>query len=195
VNEKNKNRICKVVKMAKPKIATASLAGCFGCHMSFLDIDERILKLIELVDFDKSPIDDIKEFTGRCAIGLIEGGCANEDNVHVLQEFRKYCDILVAVGDCAINGDIPALRNNIPLKECLEEAYLSGPSTHNPQNIIPNDKELPLCLDRVYPCSEVVKIDYFLPGCPPSGDAIWQTVVALLNNKPLDLPYELIKYD
>jgi NAD-reducing hydrogenase small subunit len=181
--------------MAKPKIATTSLAGCFGCHMSFLDIDERILKLIELVDFDKSPINDIKNFTGRCAIGLIEGGCANEDNVHVLKEFRKHCDILVAVGDCAINGDIPAMRNNIPLKECLEEAYLNGPSIHNPEKIIPNDKELPLCLDRVYPCSEVVKIDYFLPGCPPSADALWQGLVALLNNKPLELPYELIKYD
>jgi NAD-reducing hydrogenase small subunit len=181
--------------MAKPKLATTSLAGCFGCHTSILDIDERILKLIELVDFDKSPVNDIKEFTGRCAIGLIEGGCANEDNVHVLQEFRKHCDILVALGDCAINGDVPALRNNIPLKECLEEAYLNGPSTHNPEKIIPNDKELPLCLDRVYPCHEVVKIDYSLPGCPPSGDAIWQTVVALLNNKPLELPYELIKYD
>ena len=73
---------------AKPKIATISLAGCFGCHMSLLDIDERILKLIELVDFDKSPINDIKEFTGRCAVGIIEGGCCNEENVHVLQKFR-----------------------------------------------------------------------------------------------------------
>lgn len=181
--------------MSKPKIATTSLAGCFGCHMSLLDIDERILKLIELVDFDKSPIDDIKEFTGRCAIGLIEGGCANEDNVHILQDFRKHCDILVAVGDCAIMGDIPAMRNNIPLKECLEEAYLNGPSIHNPEKVMPNDKELPLCLDRVYPCHEVVKIDYSLPGCPPGADTIWQALVALLNNKPLELPYELIKYD
>lgn len=181
--------------MAKPKVATASLAGCFGCHMSILDIDERILKLIELVDFDKSPIDDLKTFTGRCAIGLIEGGCANEDNVHVLQEFRKHCDILISVGDCAINGDIPALRNNIPLKECLEEAYLNGPSVYNPEKTIPNDKELPLCLDRVYPCHEVVKIDYFLPGCPANAEIIWQALVALLNNKPLDLPYEIIKYD
>ena len=181
--------------MAKPKIATASLAGCFGCHMSLLDIDQRFLKLIELVDFDKSPINDIKEFTDRCAIGLIEGGCANEENVHVLQEFRKHCDILISVGDCAIMGDIPAMRNNIPLKECLEEAYLNGPSVHNPEKIIPNDKELPLCLDRVYPCREVVKIDYFLPGCPPGGDTLWQGLVALLNNKPLELPYELIKYD
>ena len=75
--------------MEKPKLATTSLAGCFGCHMSILDIDERILKLVELVDFDKSPVDDIKEFTGRCLVGLIEGGCCNEENVHVLQRFSK----------------------------------------------------------------------------------------------------------
>ena len=81
--------------MSKPKIATISLAGCFGCHMSILDIDERILQLVELVEFDKSPINDIKEFTGRCLVGLIEGGCANEENVHVLQNFRKHCDIMI----------------------------------------------------------------------------------------------------
>lgn len=181
--------------MSKPKVATASLAGCFGCHMSLLDIDDRILKLVELVDFDKSPIDDIKEFSGRCLVGLIEGGCANEDNVHVLKEFRKHCDILIAVGDCAINGGVPAMRNGIPLKECLEEAYLKGPTVYNPSGTIPNDKEIPLCLDKVYPCHHVVKIDYFLPGCPPSADTLWQALVALLNNKPLDLPYELVKYD
>ena len=75
--------------MAKPKLATTSLAGCFGCHMSILDIDERILQLVELVDFDKSPVDDLKEFTGPCAVGLVEGGCANEENVRVLQDFRR----------------------------------------------------------------------------------------------------------
>ena len=181
--------------MAKPKVATASLAGCFGCHMSFLDIDERILKLVELVDFDKSPIDDIKKFTGRCLVGLIEGGCANEENVHVLQDFRKHCDILIALGECAIMGDIPAMRNMVPLKECLDEAYLNGPTVHNPSKQIPNDPEIPLLLNKVYPCNEVVKIDYFLPGCPPSADTIWQALTALLNNKPMDLPYELIKYD
>jgi len=181
--------------MEKPKLATASLAGCFGCHMSILDIDERILKLVELVDFDKSPVDDIKEFTGRCLVGLIEGGCCNEENVHVLQKFRKNCDILISLGDCAINGGIPAMRNGIPLKECLEEAYLNGPSVYNPSRKLPDDEDIPLVLDRVYPCHEVVKIDYHLPGCPPSADTIWEALVALLNNKPLDLPYELIKYD
>ena len=181
--------------MAKPKIATTSMCGCFGCHMSILDIDERILKLVELVDFDKSPIDDLKEFTGRCAVGLIEGNCCNEENVHVLRNFREHCDILVAVGGCAINGDIPAMRNAVPLKECLDEAYLNGLTVHNPSKLIPNDPELPLLLNRVYPCNEVVKIDYFLPGCPPSADAIWAAVTALLSGKALDLPYELIKYD
>ncbi len=181
--------------MGKPKVATASLAGCFGCHMSLLDIDDRILKLVELVDFDKSPVDDIKKFTDRCTVGLIEGGCCNEENVHNLQYFRENCDILISVGDCAINGGLPALRNTIPLKECLEEAYLDGPTVYNPNKQIPNDEDIPLVLNKVYPCHEVVKIDYHLPGCPPPADTLWAALTALLENRPLDLPYELIKYD
>ena len=181
--------------MPKPKLATTSLAGCFGCHMSLLDIDDRILKLVELIDFDKSPIDDLKTFTGQCAVGLIEGGCSNEENVRVLQDFREHCDVLIAVGDCAIMGGIPAMRNGIPLRECLTEAYLGGPTVHNPAGVIPNDPELPLMLDRVYPIQEVVKVDYYLPGCPPSADTLWEALTALLTGKPVELPYELIKYD
>ncbi len=181
--------------MGKPKVATTSLAGCFGCHMSLLDIDERILDVIELVDFDKSPIDDIKEFTGRCLVGLIEGGCCNEENVRVLQDFREHCDILISVGDCAINGGLPAMRNMIPLEECLQEAYLNGPTVYNESGKIPNDKEIPLLLNKVFPCHEVVKIDYHLPGCPPPADTLFDALVALLTDKPVDLPYELIKYD
>jgi NAD-reducing hydrogenase small subunit len=181
--------------MSKPKIATTSLAGCFGCHMSILDIDERILDLIELVDFDKSPIDDIKTIVGEVDIGIIEGGCCNEENVHVLQEFRNHCKVLIALGDCATMGGVPAMRNTVPLKECLEEAYLNGPTVYNPSKTIPNDPELPLLLNRVFPCHEVVKIDYFLPGCPPPAETIWQALTALLTGKPLELPYELIKYD
>jgi NAD-reducing hydrogenase small subunit len=181
--------------MAKPKVATASLAGCFGCHMSLLDIDERIFDLVKLIDFSKSPINDIKEFSDRCLVGLIEGGCCNEENVQVLRKFRSHCDILISVGDCAIMGGIPALRNMVPLEECLQEAYLYGPTVHNPSGKIPNDPEIPLLLDKVYPAHEVVKIDYHLPGCPPSADTLWQALVALLHNKPIELPYQLIKYD
>ncbi len=186
--------------MEKPRIATCSLAGCFGCHMSFLDIDERFLELIKLVDFDRSPINDIKRFSQRCDIGLVEGGCCNEENVQTLQKFRKNCDVLISVGQCAINGGVPAMRNAImggddPLKDCLEEAYLTCPTSYNPAHEIPNDPALPLLLDIVYPCHEVVKIDYAIPGCPPSADTLWHTLVALVKGEPTDLPYELLKYD
>ncbi len=181
--------------MAKPKVATTSLCGCFGCHMSLLDIDERILELVELVDFDRSPINDRKHIDGLVDIGLIEGGCANEENVRVLQEFRKNCKILVSVGDCAINGGVPALRNLVPLEECYEEAFVNGPTVVNPSGKVPDDEEIPLLLDRVYPCHEVVKVDYHLPGCPPSADALWEALKALLDGRPPELSYELVKYD
>lgn len=182
--------------MSKPVVATTSLAGCFGCHMSFLDIDERILELVELVEFNKSPIDDIKTFTKQCDIGIIEGGCCNSENVHVLQEFRKNCKILISLGECAIMGGLPAMRNGIPVEECLNEAYCDGPTVGlNDKKIIPNDPELPHILDRVYPAHEVVKIDYFLPGCAPRADLIWNALVALVTGNEMDLPYEVIKFD
>jgi len=179
----------------KARIATVSLAGCFGCHMSLLDIDDRILRLAELVEFDRSPINDFKEFQGRCAVGIVEGGCCNEENVHVLEQFRKNCDVLISLGECAIIGGIPAMRNNIPLRECLEEAYVKSPGVYNPSGAIPNDTEIPLLLNRLYTCHEVVKIDYFIPGCPPSADTIWDTLVALLSGKPMVPVYSHLKYD
>ncbi len=182
--------------MSKPVIATASLAGCFGCHMSVLDIDDRILKLIELVEFNKSPINDIKTFTKQCDIGIIEGGCCNTENIHVLKDFRKNCKILISLGECAIMGGLPAMRNGIPVKECIEEAYLGGPTVgENKEKILPNDEELPIILDKVYPLHEIVKIDYYLPGCPPRADLIWQAVVALVTGDELNIPYELVKFD
>jgi NAD-reducing hydrogenase small subunit len=180
---------------SKPVIATASLAGCFGCHMSFLDIDERLLELVELVEFDKSPIDDLKHFTRPVDIGLIEGGCCNAENVEVLRSFRKNCRILISLGECAVMGGLPAMRNTISLKDCLEEAYLYSHTVAPEDRVIPNDEDLPLLLDRVYPCHEVVKIDYVLPGCPPSADLIWEALTALVQNRPMKLDYQLIKYD
>jgi NAD-reducing hydrogenase small subunit len=176
----------------KLKVATASLCGCFGCHMSFLDIDERILDLVQLVEFDRSPITDIKSL-GDCDIGIIEGGVANAENVEVLREFRKHCRILISLGACAINGGIPAMRNNFTLKECLEEAYVDGIGVANP--MIPSDTEIPMLLNKVHPIHEVVKIDHFLPGCPPSGDTIWTFLTELIEGKPISFPYEQIHYD
>jgi NAD-reducing hydrogenase small subunit len=182
--------------MSKPVIATASLAGCFGCHMSILDIDERILDLIELVEFNKSPVDDIKTFTKPVDVGIIEGGCCNSENVEVLRAFRENSKVLISLGECAIMGGLPAMRNGIPIRECLEEAYLRCP-TIDPADakIIPNDPELPIILDRVYPLHEIVKVDAFLPGCPPRADLIWKALTSLLQGDPLDLPYRLLKFD
>lgn len=177
----------------KIRIATTSLAGCFGCHMSFLDIDERMVQLAGLVEFDRSPLTDIEHCSPHCDIGLIEGGVCNSENVHTLREFRKNCKILVAVGACAINGGLPAMRNFIPLEECLAEAYLDGIGVENPQ--IPSDIELPLLLDKVHPIHEVVKIDYFLPGCPPSADVFWKFLTDLLEGREPELGYELVHYD
>jgi NAD-reducing hydrogenase small subunit len=163
--------------------------------MSLLDIDERILELVELVDFDRSPINDIKQIEGPVDIGLIEGGCCNEENVKVLQDFRRNCKVLISVGDCAINGGIPAMRNMVPLAECYEEAFVNGPTVVNPSGKVPDDEEIPLLLNKVYPCHEVVKIDYHLPGCPPGADTLWEALSALLTDRPLELSYELVKYD
>lgn len=177
---------------AKLKVATCSLAGCFGCHMSLLDLDERLFDLAERVALDRSPLTDIKEL-GECDVGLIEGGVCNAENVHVLMEFRARCKILVAIGACALNGGIPAMRNQYDLKACLEESYVRGIGLVNAQ--IPSDPELPLLLNKVHPLHEVVNIDYFLPGCPPSADTIWTFVSQLLSGQPVALSYTQIHYD
>ena len=176
----------------KLRVATASLAGCFGCHMSILDIDERILKLLDLIEFDRSPLTDIKH-CGPCDLGIIEGGLCNAENVHVLREFRKNCKILLALGACAINGGLPAQRNHLDLRDVLEEVYQTEYLvTHGG---IPNDPELPLPLNKVHPLHEVVKVDYFLPGCPPCADTIWTFLTELLSGQPIAFPYTQIHYD
>jgi [NiFe] hydrogenase diaphorase moiety small subunit len=181
--------------MEKKIIATVSLAGCFGCHMSMLDIDTELLDLIELISFDKSPLTDIKTFTHRCHIGIVEGGCCNSENVETLRKFREHCDILVALGECSVWGGLPTMRNSIPLSECLEEAYLNSVTNEKGNNIIPYHEDLPKILDRVYACNEIVKIDYYIPGCPPDANHIWKAVKNLLWGEEYSILYSEFKYD
>ncbi len=176
----------------KTRVATASLAGCFGCHMSLLDIDEHLFELVEKVEFDRSPLTDIKH-CGACEIGLIEGGVCNAENIHVLREFRQHCKILVAVGACAINGGLPAQRNYFKLDDCLRQVYQYRIGMTDAG--IPDDPELPLLLERVHPIHEIVRVDYFLPGCPPSGEAIWSFLSDLLAGRTPRLPYSLMHFD
>ena len=177
----------------KFKVATVSLAGCFGCHMSFLDIDERLFELIEHIEFDRSPLTDIKQ-VGQCDIGLIEGGLCNAENVLLLREFRTHCKILVAVGACAITGGLPAQRNHLDLAKLLTDVYRSRPGM-SAGSAIPNDPELPLPLNKVRPIHEVVHVNYFLPGCPPSADAFWSFLTDLMAGRTPHLDYGLLHYD
>ncbi len=177
---------------AKLKVATTSLAGCFGCHMSLLDLDERLVDLLELVELDASPLTDLKR-PGACDLGIIEGGVCNAENVHVLREFRRQCKVLVAFGACATTGGLPALRNHLDIRDCLQTVYLTGLGVD--RGFIPNDPELPLPLAQVHPLHDVVKIDHFLPGCPPSADAIWEFLTALIAGRPPQLGHGLIRYD
>jgi [NiFe] hydrogenase diaphorase moiety small subunit len=195
IKEKSQTKASKPEVKAKKKLklATCSLAGCFGCHMSFLDMDERLIELLDRVELSRSPFNDIKECAPDCDLGLIEGGVCNTENIKVLKHFRKNCKIIIAVGSCAINGGVPALRNSIDVKACLDEAYLNGIGVINPQ--IPIDKELPSLLEKVHPIHEVIKVDYFLPGCPPPADAFWKIINDLLEGKEPELPYDLLHFD
>lgn len=176
----------------KPRIATCSLAGCFGCHMSLLDLDERILELAAHVEFDRTPLNDVKK-VGPCDLGLVEGGLCNAENVHVLKAFRDNCRTLVAVGSCAITGGVPAMRNNVALRDCFREVYEYEAGTES--HVVPNDRELPLPFDRVHPIQEVVRVDHFLPGCPPSPETFWRFLVDLVAGREPRLDPATIRYD
>jgi NAD-reducing hydrogenase small subunit len=177
----------------KVKVATVSLAGCFGCHMSFLDIDERLFELLEHIEFDRSPFTDIK-LLSECDIGLIEGGLCNAENVLVLREFRAHCKTLVAVGACAITGGLPAQRNHLDVGVMLTDVYHTQPGL-SASSRVPDDPELPLPLNKVRPVHEVVHVDYFLPGCPPSAEAFWKFITDLMAGRTPHLGHGLIHYD
>ena len=176
----------------KLRVATTSLAGCFGCHMSLLDVDERLFTLLERVELDRSPLTDIKH-CGPCDIGVVEGGICNAENVHVLREFRANCRVLVAIGACAVTGGLPAQRNHLDLGQCLQEVYATEASLAS--GGIPNDPELPLPLDKVHPLHEVVKVDYSIPGCPPPAEAIWSFFSDVIAGRTPHLGHGLIHYD
>ena len=176
--------------MSKKKLATVWLGGCSGCHMSLLDIDERILEVAKLADIVKCPIVDQKEFV-EADITLVEGAVANEEHLEEIQNMRKKSKILVAFGDCAVTGNVSSIRNQVTMKDALERAYLQAPSNEN--GVIP-DEEIATLIERVRPLHEVVKIDFYIPGCPPSADLIFYILFELLNDRQPVLNKDNLKY-
>ena len=170
--------------MSKLKLATVWLDGCSGCHMSFLDMDERLLELAEVVDVVYSPIVDTKEFPDEVDIALVEGAVASVDDEKKIHKIRAHTKTLVAMGDCAITGNVSSMRNPMGPEAILNRAYIENASA---QQQIPC-VVVPRLLKVVRPIHEFVKVDVFLPGCPPSADTFHAALTALVNGGPLDIP-------
>jgi NAD-reducing hydrogenase small subunit len=166
----------------KPRFATVWLAGCSGCHMSFLDLDERLIDLAGLVDVCYSPVVDAKEFPENVDIVLVEGAVANEDNLREIRLIRQRSKVLVAFGDCAVTGNVTALRNLFQVEDVLDRAYKENSAVISGLPL-GGDGIVPKLLDRVLRVQDVVPVDYFLPGCPPSADAIYAFVADLLGGQ------------
>ncbi len=175
----------------KIRLATAWLGGCSGCHMSFLDLDERLIELAEVAELVYSPIADIKEFPENVDVCLVEGAVANVDHVKLAQEIRARSKVVVSFGDCAVTGNVTSLRNRLGVDDLLNQVYQNGPGS------VPRgegDEVVPRLIERVLPLHQVIQVDAFIPGCPPDPERIWAAVSALLRGEPVVLSADMRRF-
>lgn len=167
----------------KKRLATVWLDGCSGCHMSFLDMDERLVDLAGMADLVYSPLVDIKEFPEDVDIALIEGAVSSEEDLHKIQMIRGKTKTLVSLGDCAVTANVPGMRNPFSTKSVYDRAYRENATLDQgtPTQVIP------ALLPYARPVHEVVKVDVFVPGCPPSADVIHYVLTELLEGRQPEL--------
>lgn len=176
----------------KIRLATAWLGGCSGCHMSFLDLDERLIDLMDMVELVYSPIADVKEFPENVDVTLVEGAVANVDHVKLVEAIRANSKIVVSFGDCAVTGNVTSLRNKLGVDDLLTKVYQEGPGSAPSGGQA--DGIIPALLPRVVPVHQVVPVDAFIPGCPPDPERIWTAVSALLRGEPVVLGAEMRRF-
>ncbi len=179
--------------MTKLKLATVWLGGCSGCHMSFLDLDEWLLELAARVDLVYSPLADIKEYPQGVDVVLVEGAVANEDNLELITQVRDHSKILISFGDCAVTGNVTAIRNPLGNPETvLQRSYLEAADI---QNQIPHESGIvPTLLEKVLPVHAIVPVDVYLPGCPPDANRIRAAIAPLLAGETPNLTGEQIRF-
>jgi NAD-reducing hydrogenase small subunit len=168
--------------MSKPRIATVWLDGCSGCHMSFLDMDERLLEIAEVADIVYSPLVDTKEYPRDVDVCLVEGAVSSEDDLRKIKLVRERTKTLVSFGDCAVTANVPAMRNPIGVRPLLERAYVENVTLNAriPLEVVP------ALLPMARPVHRVVTVDVFLPGCPPSADLIHAALIDLIEGRTPD---------
>jgi NAD-reducing hydrogenase small subunit len=179
----------------KLRVATVWLGGCAGCHMSFLDLDEFLIDLADAVDLVYSPVVDVKEYPENVDLCLIEGAVCNEDNLEILHKIRARTKVLVSFGDCAVTGNVPAMRNPFGIdnaENVLQRAYIEN-AQNNP-GVPKADGIVPQLLKKVVPVHEAVYVEYFLPGCPPPADRIKALMVQVLEGKTPKLEGTQLKF-
>ncbi|MDP4262814.1 MAG: NADP oxidoreductase [Bacteroidota bacterium] len=171
--------------MSKKKLGTVWLGGCSGCHMSLLDIDERILEVAKLADIVKSPVVDGKEMP-EVDIALVEGAITSDEHYRELLHIRKQAKTLIAFGDCAVMTNVTGMRNYFNLKDVLDTAYVNAIS-NDKEGKVPDHPSLLKLNEKVLPLQEVVKVDFVIPGCPPDADTIFYVLFEFLNDRLPDL--------
>ncbi|HEX2908064.1 MAG TPA: hypothetical protein VHO69_14435 [Phototrophicaceae bacterium] len=169
--------------MSKVRVATVWLDGCSGCHMSFLDIDERLIELAQYIEVVYSPLVDPKVFPESVDVALIEGAVSSNEDLEKVRHIRAHTKILISLGDCAVTGNVPSMRNSFKVDDVLNRAYIENASV---QQQIPN-VSVPTLLPRVVPVHSVVPVDIFVPGCPPSADTIYFVLSELLQGRTPDM--------
>jgi NAD-reducing hydrogenase small subunit len=165
--------------MKKLKVATVWLDGCSGCHMSLLDMDATIISLARKLDVVYGPLVDAQEFPEDVDVTLVEGAVSSQEDLNKLMKIRQRTHLLVSLGDCAVTGNVPAMRNSIPVSKLLQRIYVEGSET---SKIVPTEGVPPL-LKNARPLREFVTVDLCLPGCPPPSKSISGVILDLLEGR------------
>jgi len=163
--------------MSNKKICIRSMSGCFGCIVSFLDVRTENIELFDKLVIKTSPLNDEKEIVDT-NIGIVEGFVSTDEDIEIAKKFREHSEYIIALGSCSVYGGIGGLRNLVKKEDLLKRIYQDGISIV--EGKIPSSKELPFLNEKIKPLSEIIKIDYTVPGCPPPKELIKEVLMHIL---------------